>query len=68
MTNLENSIRQNMSRLDMSREEVIEMMANQGRNDSRNSKTFRNPIHNNWPAGQHFNQHYEAGYWEGFSA
>jgi hypothetical protein len=67
MTNLENSIRQNMTRLDMTREEVIEMMENQGRNDGRNSATFQNPIHNNWPEGAHFNQHYERGYWEGFN-
>ena len=67
MTNLENSIRREMSSLNMTREQVIEMMENMGRHDGRMSRRFDNPIHNNWPAGPHFNPHYEAGYWEGFS-
>ena len=67
MTNIENNIRQSMIRFDMSREEVIETMENQGRNDGRSSASMKNPIHNNWPQGAHFNPHYEHGYWEGFN-
>jgi hypothetical protein len=66
MNYLEKSIRDNMNRLDMTREEVIEMMENRGRNDGRTSATLKNPSHNEWPAGPHFNPHYERGYWEGF--
>ena len=41
---------------------------NQGKADGKNSKGMKNPIHNNWPNGEHFNKEYEKGYWEGFNS
>lgn len=41
---------------------------NWGFNDGKNAKSFKNPLHKQWPAKGHFDQVYAAGYWAGFNS
>lgn len=64
---LNKEIRRHMKSYGVDRAWVISMYENHGRQDGRTSKTLGNPAHASWPAGPHFNPHYEKGYWEGYT-
>lgn len=68
MTTIERHIQEQMTRYNMSREQVIEMNEKWGEQDGKASKNFKNPAHKNWPEAGNYNLHYERGYWKGYNS